>query len=504
MTHTNGPVPLQSADYITRKFELETLGYLYTREWILILGPRQHGKTSALLRIRKKLKDDGLLCAFVDLQALPPSPTFPDLLEWFAKRIAATIGTVITDVPKGKGDSLEDWLASAIPIPSPPVVIIIDEASAIEDDAIRNAFFGQIRALKSAAEYAEDGSVCSIVQFIFSGTFRPETLVAERNSPFNVCRRVETEDFDLENITALSQTVLSRAEVGEIPALIYSAVGGQPHLVQHLLTVVMAQLGDNEGNSVAVECERLRQHGSDHIDSVFSVVVADSGLRKIASAAATGGQVLNDPANVDYKFLQVNGLMRRDGDKLIFRNDLYKKIAEASLQLRPESAGSNEIATHFFPLEISSFAFITDPEFREICHSAYSAAVSSINSGSYRITLVSFGVALEAMLMDFLAAQSGAAIAAAIAACKGKERPDFQLPHEKATDPMTWRLVNHMKVARQLRGANGPIEIPDALRDMRNFVHPGAMKRAYQPEIELRPEAIAAGGLFGIAMRDIQ
>jgi predicted AAA+ superfamily ATPase len=92
MTHTNGPVPLGSADYAPRTFEDETLALLLKREWVLLLGPRQHGKTSALLRIRRKLIDTGLRCSFVDLQALPPALSFRELLEWFGRKVAQSLG----------------------------------------------------------------------------------------------------------------------------------------------------------------------------------------------------------------------------------------------------------------------------------------------------------------------------------------------------------------------------------------------------------------------------
>jgi hypothetical protein len=55
-----------------------------------------------------------------------------------------------------------------------------------------------------------------------------------------------------------------------------------------------------------------------------------------------------------------------------------------------------------------------------------------------------------------------------------------------------------------MNGAHGPISMPDDLRDMRTFVHPAVMENAYQPEIELRPEAVTVGGLFGIGRYNIQ
>jgi hypothetical protein len=504
MTYTNGPVPLDAPDYyVPRTFESETLHHILKRDWVLLLGPRQHGKTSALLRIRNHLREAGLRCAFVDLQALPPGLTFPALLEWVTRRIAMSLNVPFVVAPEGRVDSFEDWLNSTIPMPGAPVVILIDEASAIRDELVRNSFYGQIRALKSAGMAAEPGAVSSIVQFVFSGTFRPEALVDELNSPFNVCLRVDTEDFTLANISGLSSIALRRPDVGNIPQLIFDAVGGQPHLVQHLLSVVVGLEGVGEEDAIAAEVERIVENGSDHLDSLLGAVMADKSLTGIAAVAAAQGQVLNDPANVDYRLIQVIGLLRRDGRNLVFRNALYKQIAEASPQLRPEQVQAQGIASHFYPLPGSSFGFIVDLEYREICQSAYNGAVAAFNARSYRLALVAFGVALEAMLVDFLTRQAPGVVATAIGQLHGRARPNFSAPHEVQTDPTTWHLVNQMKVARALHGANGPVEIPEALREMRNFVHPAKIKVSYLPESALHPEAIAAGGLVGIVMRDI-
>lgn len=503
MTHTTGPVPLDSQHYVARKFEQETLEHIFRKEWVLLLGPRQHGKTSALIRIRDTIRGAGLRCAFVDLQALPPALSFSRLLEWFARRIAASLGSVIVQRPQEPCDSLEDWLTCAVAMPGAPVVVLIDEASAISDDAVRNAFFGQIRALKSAAVAANPGALCTIVQFVFAGTFRPESLVDERNSPFNVCRRVDTDDLSGADVLTLAKLAFGRDEVDEISELIFENVGGQPHLVQTLLATASAHPRDGEARAVLAEIERIAQHGNDHIDSIFGAVISDQNLVRIASASATNGHILNDPANVDYRFATVIGLMRREERNLVFRNRLYKRMAESSTQLRPEVLQVNGNASPFYPLAISIFAFVSDLEYREICHAAHNGAISAVNSGSYRLALVAFGVALEAMLIDFLV-QKNAILAATIAGLHGGGRPNFRAPHEDSTNPTTWSLANQMKVARAIAARNGPAEIPEALRQMRNYVHPTVMKNAYRPESELYPEALAAGGLVAIVMRDLQ
>jgi predicted AAA+ superfamily ATPase len=47
--HLQGPVPLGHESYIERPFELKLIRELQAGRWVLFLGPRQHGKTSALV-----------------------------------------------------------------------------------------------------------------------------------------------------------------------------------------------------------------------------------------------------------------------------------------------------------------------------------------------------------------------------------------------------------------------------------------------------------------------
>lgn len=501
MTYIGGPVPLNSGDYVERVFEREARQRLANREWVLLLGPRQHGKTSALIRLRRSLIEQGYRCAFVDLQNLPAQYEFARLLEWFCGQIGNGTGNPLHTRPGGSAESLEEWLECVVP-PGAPLVVLIDEASSIRDELIRNAFYGQIRALKStSAEKPE--SVAARVVFLFAGTFRPETLVEQKNSPFNVCRRIDTEDLTEANVTALAKVALARDDVDAIARTVVAHVGGQPHLVQSLLgAAAIAEPAEQEA-AILAEMERWTSHSNDHLDSLFRMVLDDTKLMNIAAAAVAQGNVHNDPANVDYKFIVVIGLLQRDGQYLRFRNSLYETIAKASPQLRPEIAPASEQPALFFHLDAAVFQFITDPQYREICQSAYNGAVTAWNGGSYRLTLVGFGCALEAILLDLMVATPPAQITGIINATPQAGRPNFN-KYESQANPATWRLVNLMRVARLMNRARGPLELPDSLREMRNFVHPSVMKQNYLPEHDLVPEAQAAGALIAAVMRDVQ
>lgn len=109
--HLQGAVPLNSEAYVARAFESLILRTIYAGNWVVLLGPRQHGKTSGLFRVKKQLTADGLKCVFIDMQGLPPVHSFEDVLGWIAKRASQSLeGSEITR-PKGvDAQELRAWL----------------------------------------------------------------------------------------------------------------------------------------------------------------------------------------------------------------------------------------------------------------------------------------------------------------------------------------------------------------------------------------------------------
>lgn len=63
-----GTLHKDSLVYARRRFEDVIFEQVTSGDWVLLLGPRQHGKSSALVRLYRRLSDAGYFCAFVDLQ----------------------------------------------------------------------------------------------------------------------------------------------------------------------------------------------------------------------------------------------------------------------------------------------------------------------------------------------------------------------------------------------------------------------------------------------------
>jgi AAA-like domain len=324
--HLHGPVPLDDPIYAERGFETALVKEVQAGHWVLLLGPRQHGKTSAFLRVRKTLSDHATSTALVDLQKVPPFDTYAQLVTWFANQVAVSLGNA---VEIAQTDDLATALGEALPAGSFPVVILVDEASNIGNEDWRNSFFGQLRAISSERGTAKDDEIAMRLRFVFAGTFRPERLVAEANSPFNICERIDTTDLALNDIAQLAASA-GLAEPDQAAALIHDAVGGQPYLNQRLIQAAVG--AEDAFAAITNELERLSEGDSDHINNLFRRVVSDKVLVALVSATVNSGKVASEAGNEDQRYLIVLGLFRREKGALYFRNKLYAEVAARSPQ----------------------------------------------------------------------------------------------------------------------------------------------------------------------------
>lgn len=497
---TRGAVPLQSEAYVTRAFEDVLLSKLLSRRWVLFLGPRQHGKTSAIIRLELALRQAGVRCVRLDLQAMPIPTSYENLLVWVAAHIARRLGVVLPAGASGGGDLIE-WLRLAISEDSVPVVVLIDEASAITDPAMRNTFYGQLRAIANEAASAGPISLEGRLTFLFAGTFRPETLVDPLNSPFNVCDRVEPEDLTRDDVRQLAG-LSGVADSERLADLAYEAVGGQPYLVQTLLSDAFSPAVDEDTREETLkQSVRELSLGADaHFDSVFAPVLGSSDLIEATLLAASPNGAPAQAANQDQKFLHVLGVTKRVNDRVHIRNALYREFVSSSPQFQRDG-GAVSAGQGLLPLHEDQFDHMTSPELRVLTVSAYNGGVGAYRTGSHRMALVAFGVALECLLVDLFSDPSRLQVAASAAKRKGALS---LIRHEDVTDPQTLRLVTLVRLAETVSGLEVLARLSDAVRDYRNQVHPAVALKDFKSDAELEPEARLCSGVICGLLRDIR
>jgi hypothetical protein len=350
---------LDSAAYVPRKFESTVLSELFKGNWVLLLGPRQHGKTTGLLRVGRKIGESGFGWCLVDLQRFPPCNSYAGFLYSFATRVAAGINAPAWQAPVGAAESdLFSWLNAAVPSRPEPVVIIIDEAASIPSPEWRTSLYGQIRSISNERASAPGGSLASRLRFVFSGTFQPEVLVSELNSPFNVSTPVMTDDLTEDQARSLAAS-LRPDGLTEYASRAFSVVGGQPYLLQYILSSVSGAQAADRDLAFEGALADIRAGGDHHIQRLFAKIVASTALRSIVSRMLTDGEVAVEPANPDFVYLEVLGVAARSGARLRFRNQLYEEAARGTPQLAPTGATvPAQSSLRLYPYPPRYFSFI--------------------------------------------------------------------------------------------------------------------------------------------------
>ena len=499
-----GPVPFTSDAYVHRDFETEVFRAVAAGEWVLLLGPRQHGKTSGLMRLRSQLVESGFKVARIELEGLPPYNTYRDLLLQVSKKLSRQMFVDCREPAGADQEELLTWLSLVFENTTDPVVVVIDEAASISDAVFRNSFYGQIRQIRSMQADCIPGSLEARLRFVFSGTFRPDCLVHEQNSPFNVCRPIYTDDLTIDQAIALAR--MTDIAAVDIVQRVYDQVGGQPYLIQTVLKETMLQSDTPPDDALDNVLENLQRIVSSHLQSLFRRVVDSESLCiKIADLSGRGSMPLR-PADSDCEFLQVVGLVRREGANLVFRNRLYEEVARQMPQLGQQHAAIAATPRIVVPVELDHFRFMDNADLQQIACSSFNGGVAAFTASCYRIALVGFGATLETILLDLLCRISPGDLQSAITSAS-QDRDTSKRPHfivsENSGDPNTWRLVNLINISRKVGRHGRQLDPTHLLREWRNLIHPALALTSHIDEMQLEPEIMQAVGILQGLRRDI-
>jgi hypothetical protein len=468
-----------------------------SRRWVLLLGPRQHGKTSALRRLCNELKDNGFRSVYLDLQSLPPLASYSELLRWIDGQLRNQLGLPLS-VVDSELELLDELLISIFGGIEGQIVIIIDEAAAITNSEFRNSFYGQIRAIKNSERKSDSKSVEARLIFIFSGTFRPENLVHTENSPFNVCERILTDDLTLEQAKELVANTHS-AFLDLVPAA-YSLVGGQPYLLQTIFFTLERRIQDAASADACLSeiLEEFPGLVGSHLSGIFSKIIGSPSLLKIVVHLLRDGGINSSPADQDEGYLEVMGFIKRTGRTLNVRNKLYLEVAQQSRQLADNPSETPSVAQshpQLFKFNEEDLDFMQNPSLKDFCYASQFGAIKAFRVESYRLAVVAVGSAVEALLMDALLQVPVAARNAAI----NNARCNWTRYNDQA-DPVSWSLNQLVDVTKQLVTSVRSFELHDYLRDWRNMIHPAVAIQQNLTEPELQHHAMNAISAFSILL----
>lgn len=257
-----GSLEYQHPTYIVRQADQELYQGLQNGEFCYVLNSRQMGKSSLRVQMMKRLQQEGIKCASIDMMQIGSDVT-PS--EWYGGIVSELIRgfgltykinfsawwrerELLSPIQR-LGEFIEDVLLTEF---SQKIVIFIDEIDSVLKFPFRNDFFAFVRTCYNKRADQPD---YKRLTFAFLGVATPSDLIADRNrTPFNIGRAIALDGFQLDEATPLAQGLKSKANNPQIVLKeVLAWTGGQPFLTQKLCSLIAAsnsQIYNREAKSV--------------------------------------------------------------------------------------------------------------------------------------------------------------------------------------------------------------------------------------------------------------
>jgi hypothetical protein len=239
---TGGTLRPDAPSYVERQADKDLCRGLLNGEFCYVLTSRQMGKSSLMVRTVKRLREDGVAVAVLDLTAIGQNLTIDQWYDGLISRLGQQLDLEdelfeFWNAHPELGP-LQRWLMSIeqVVLPRIPsrIVIFVDEI-----DIVRSLQFSTdefFAAIREAYNRRSQESAFDRLAFGLLGVASPTDLIRDpRTTPFNIGRRIELNDFTAEEAAPLARGLgpddpTARVLLGRI---LYWT-GGHPYLTQRL------------------------------------------------------------------------------------------------------------------------------------------------------------------------------------------------------------------------------------------------------------------------------
>jgi class 3 adenylate cyclase len=331
-----GAVPPDSPFYVRRASDQEFTDALEAGESLLLVkGARQIGKTSLLAQGAMRARERGWRQALTDFQKFNTGQMTAE--DHFYKLLAATLARQLRfeydfesgwDEIFGANLNMESFLRELLEASDAHLVWFMDEVDKLFVAPFASDFFGLVRSWHNSRS-TEAGGPWQKLTVVISYATEAHLFIQDLNqSPFNVGRRIDLEDFNLQQTIDLNGRyggpLRSFAECETLHALIE----GQPFLTRRALDALAT--GRADLGSLMEQASRDTGPFGDHLQRILVGVSRMPEVTEYVKAVLVGGASPNQDAY--YRLLSAGYIKQNRAGQVVFRCELYRRYLQGHLQ----------------------------------------------------------------------------------------------------------------------------------------------------------------------------
>ncbi|MFO0279969.1 MAG: AAA-like domain-containing protein [bacterium] len=349
--YVGGSVPLDAPSYIKREADNIFYNYLKNGQYCYVLNSRQMGKSSLWVQTQKRLKEDNIDCAIIDLSGLGKNISediwYRVLFEQLVKRFDLSI--------RGKEQTWWDERAYKSAINrldqfveeillkevSRPIVICFDEIDSILSlNFSTDAFFAWLRSCHEKRPHNRD---YQRLTFCMLGVATVSNFIRDNNrSPFNIGQDIRLSGFTIKDARKLAEGLQDKVIAPErVLEEVIDWTGGQPFLTQkicHLISTSRPGFGkESPATPINVSdfiqsqviSNWVSQDSPEHLKTIRNRLlnkrVTGRRMLKLYLEILKNGEITDD-GSLDQIELRLTGLVVQDRQKLKVYNKIYRNV----------------------------------------------------------------------------------------------------------------------------------------------------------------------------------
>lgn len=356
---TGGTLRPDAPSYVERKADRDLCEGLLRGEFCYVLTSRQMGKSSLMVRTVRRLRQEGVAVAVLDLTAIGQNLSLEQWYDGLLSRLGQQLDLedeiLAFTAARPELGPLQRWMMTLEEVVleriAGQVVIFVDEIDIVRSLPFStDEFFAGIRECHNRRS-REPGF--SRLAFGLLGVATPTDLIRDtRMTPFNIGRRIELNDFSTMEAGPLARGLgADEQSAHDLLGRILYWTGGHPYLTQRLCravadTVYQPAMGDVPPATPAPPVLPTRRTVDELADKLFLtrqardrddnlIFVRERLLRSEVDVAGLlllyrkihGGQLVpDDETNSLVSILRLSGITRGINGYLQVRNRIYWRV----------------------------------------------------------------------------------------------------------------------------------------------------------------------------------